>query len=111
MNAINQDLDDIIKAKRQQSDNENANENASERKADQDDKPLVQVSPQKSSNSNDDLLDEEDDDEYFQNAIKEDYYQNAIKEEKKDKWATLANARALHGNMEQIEGNAYCVAF
>ena len=111
MNAINQDLDDIIKAKRQQSENENANENANERDADQDEKPLGQVLPQETDNSNDDLLDGEDDDEYFQNAIKEDCYQNAVKEKKKDKWATFANARALHGNMEQIEGTTYCIAF
>ena len=64
MNAVNQDLDDIIKAKRQQSANENANANA-----DQDDKPWVQVPPQASDNSDDQLDGEDDEDEeYFQNV-------------------------------------------
>ena len=113
MNAVNQDLDDIIKAKRQQSANENVNENANAN-ADQDDKPRVQVPPQASDNSDDERFDGEDDEEeeYFQNVIKEDCYKNAVSEEKNDKWATFMNARTLHDDhMEQIEGNAYCVAF
>ena len=69
MNAVNQDLDDIIKAKRQQSANENVNENANAN-ADQDDKPRVQVPPQTLDNSDDQLDGEDDEDEkYFQRTV------------------------------------------